>query len=119
MVPESDAAYDAMFRFTGRRTVLGSDAVGATSPRQPPGHGEAYRVLASRSADDGPAAAVLDASSEATELSLGLYADAGGTPGALLGAGFAKSVQSGAWNEVELGLQPKVTAGRGRTGSAC
>ena len=51
-------------------------------------------------------------SSEATQLSLGLYADAGGTPGALLGAGSATTVQAGAWNEVELDQSAKVTAGR-------
>ena len=106
-------AYEAIFRFTGRRTVLGADTVGDHVSEAAPGHGEAYRMLAARSADDGPPAAVSSTRrARRPQLSLGLYADAGGTPGALLGAGFAKSVQSGAWNEVELDHQPKVTAGR-------
>ena len=104
--------YDAIFRFTGRRTVIGADTIGDNVSQASPGRGEAYRTLAARSATVDRLRLYLDASNEATQLSLGLYADAGGTPGALLGSGIAASVRAGAWNEVELDQHPKLVAGR-------
>jgi hypothetical protein len=112
IVPETDIAYEAIFRFAGRRTVVGSDVVGDHVSGKSPGRGEAYRVLASRSGTIDRLRLFLDESSEATALSLGLYADAGGTPGALLAAGTAETVRAGAWNEVQLALPPKLVAGR-------
>src|SRR3954470_7840685 len=112
-VGNEDAVYEAIFRFTGRRTVLGADTIGDHLSEAPPGRGEAYRALAARSAALDRLRLYLDASSDATQLSLGLYADAGGTPGALLGSGIAATVQAGAWNEVELDQHPKLVAGRG------
>jgi hypothetical protein len=111
-VGEEDAVYEAIFRFTGSRTVLGAETVGDHMSAAPPGRGEAYRTLAARSATMDSLRLYLDDSSEATQLSLGLYADAGGTPGALLGAGSARTVQAGAWNEVVLEQPVKVAAGR-------
>jgi hypothetical protein len=111
-VGDQDEVYEATFRFTGRRTVLGADTIGDNVSAADPGHGEAYRTLAGRSATLDRLRLYLDDSSEATRLSLGLYADAGGTPGALLGSGVATSVQAGAWNEVELDQHPKLIAGR-------
>ena len=109
---DTNAIYDAIFRFTGRRSVLGADTVGDHVSEAPPGRGEAYRTLAARSGTMDSLRLYLDGSSEATQLSLGLYADAGGSPGALLGAGSAATAQAGAWNEVELGQPVKVAAGR-------
>jgi hypothetical protein len=111
-VGDEDAVYEAIFRFTGSRTVLGADVVGDHVSEAPPGRGEAYRTLAARSAEMDTLRLYLDDSNEATQLSLGLYADVGGTPGALLGAGTAQSVRAGAWNEVELAQPVKVAAGR-------
>src|SRR4051794_30598686 len=111
-VGTEDAVYEANFRFTGRRTVLGADMIGDHVSEAPPGRGEAYRTLAARSATLDRLRLYLDATSDATQLSLGLYADAGGTPGALLGSGTAATPQAGAWNEVELDQHPKLVAGR-------
>jgi hypothetical protein len=111
-VGDEDTAYEAIFRFTGSRAVLGADVVGDHVSTAPPGRGEAYRTLASRSAEMDTLRLYLDDSNEATQLSLGLYADAGGTPGALLGAGTAPTVRAGAWNGVALDQPVKVAAGR-------
>jgi hypothetical protein len=111
-VGNENQVYDAIFRFTGRRTVLGADTIGDNVSEAAPGQGQAYRTLAGHSATLDQLRLYLDGSSEATLLALGLYADAGGTPGALLGSGVATTVRAGAWNEVELDRHPKVVAGR-------
>ena len=50
------------------------------------------------------------ASSKATALQLGLYADSGGHPGALLASGATSSPVAGAWNSVAVTGTP-VTSG--------
>ena len=54
----------------------------------------------------------LDASSRASQLVLGLYADAGGEPGALLGSGHDRPrPTAGAWNTVTLAAPIALASG--------
>src|SRR3954447_2206573 len=111
-VPESDSTYQASFRFTGRRMLLGSDAVGTQTASAAPGAGASYRLLAARSGTFDRVRVYVDESSTASALGVAVYADAAGAPGALLGAGTATTVTPGSWSEVALDPQPKPSAGR-------
>ena len=111
-VPDADTTYEAVYRFTGRRMTLGTDALGDDVSEALPGQAAAYRVLAARSGTADALRLYVDPGSTASGLSLGLYADAGGTPGALLGAGSAQQVVGAAFDEVALAPQPALAAGR-------
>jgi concanavalin A-like lectin/glucanase superfamily protein/BACON domain-containing protein len=111
-VPESDSSYEASFRFTGRRTLLGTAAVGDETAEAQPGQAQPSRFLASRSGTVDRVRLSVDSDSTASQLVLGVYADAGGTPGALLGSGTTSTVAPGEWNEVVLDPQPKLAVGR-------
>jgi hypothetical protein len=82
--------------------ILGDASVEPTADGSPLGVAEANRYSASA---PGPVTALniyLDASNRATRLELGLYADASGAPGALLGRGALASVLNGGWNTVTI-----------------
>ena len=64
----------------------------------PLGAAEANRFIASSSANVTSLLIYVDGSNRATAIALGLYADSGGVPGALIAAGSVGSVQNGAWN---------------------
>jgi hypothetical protein len=111
-VPASDVSYEASFRFTGRRTLLGGDALGTDTESAQPGGAANYRLLASRSGSVDRLRLYVDGDSAASQLGLALYADAAGVPGALLGAATGATVTPGAWNEVSLDPEPKLSAGQ-------
>jgi hypothetical protein len=111
-VPDTDTSYTAGFRFTGRRTLLGAGVVGSHTAEAQPGQAGAYRLLAGRGGSLDRLRLYVDADSTASQLALGVYADAGGTPGTLLGAGASSSLQPGEWNEVALDPPPKLAVGR-------
>jgi hypothetical protein len=110
-VGDSDTTYTAIFNFTGLRTAVGTSEIGTHVSSANPGKGETYRALATRSATLDRLRLYLDPASTARSLSLGIYADGGATPGVLLAGGVAAAT-AGAWNDVKLGVQPKLVAGR-------
>ncbi|WP_084286119.1 PQQ-dependent sugar dehydrogenase [Solirubrobacter soli] len=97
------ATYTATFTDTTADVPLaGTEAIGTNTSSAAAGHGEVYRITASRT---GPARSLrlyLDASSRASKVVLGLYADAGGEAGALLGTGTIAAPTAGAWNSAAL-----------------
>ena len=102
-------------------SLAGTDIVGTNTsdrPRRP------RRGLPDRRRR-GPAGATslrlyLDASSRASKVVLGLYADAGGEPGALLGSATITAPAAGAWNTATLAHARVADSRAGRrTGSRC
>ena len=76
--------------------------IGTSTSRATTGHGEVYRITASRSGAATTLRLYLDASSTASRLVLGLYSDVGGEAGALLASGTVNTPAAGAWNTVAL-----------------
>jgi glucose/arabinose dehydrogenase len=96
---------------SGTTTLGGSEQVGASVSSAPAGAGEAYRFTATTSGTAGKLRLYVDGGSAATQMILGLYADSGGNPGALLTSGQISGLTNGAWNEVTLSAGVNLTAG--------
>jgi PKD repeat protein len=95
------------------RRMAGADWVGPEYPASvaPPGVAEVYRMIADHSGSATELRLFVAHSSTATALVMGLYADAGGEPGALLGSGRVALPAPGTWNKVDVDI-PGIVAGR-------
>jgi glucose/arabinose dehydrogenase/PKD repeat protein len=105
------ATYTATFTAQDEVNLAGAGVIGTNTSSASPGTGEVYRITAGRS---GPATSLrlyLDGSSAASKLVLGLYADAGGEPGSLLGAATVAAPVAGAWNSAALPASIPLVAG--------
>src|SRR5690349_7280317 len=91
--------------------LLGDTAVEATADSDAAGTAEAFRTTAATAGTVVSLTVYVDAGSTATTLVAGLYADASGHPGALLGSGSLAAPASASWNTVTLPSAPAVTAG--------
>ena len=109
---ERTATYTATFAESTDAALAGADAVGDEHVRRPPR--AAARSTASPRSRTGPAQSLrlyLDASSRASKVVLGLYADAGGEAGALLGSATLTAPAAGAWNTRALSTPVPLVAG--------
>ncbi len=91
-------------------TLIGNAAIGNMSDISDPGSAAAFRYIA---ASGGTASAIslfIDYSNRATTVFVGLYADTGSGPGALLTQGTISSPHNDAWNSVSVPAG-SVTAG--------
>jgi len=82
--------------------LLGDQAVEGQIDTAPAGQAAAFQSTALSNGSLGSLVIYLDASSTASQLVAGLYADAGGHPGALLGQAVNSHPLTGAWNSILL-----------------
>ena len=94
----------------GSAAVVGTQTVETTDDRNNDGVVEAFRTTASRGGSVLALQLYLSSSSSATRVSAGIYSDAGGHPGTLLGRGSA-SANGGGWNAVPLSSRVSVRQG--------
>jgi outer membrane protein assembly factor BamB len=87
---------------TSSPSVLGDQSVESSVDSDPAGLSEAFRTAAPSSGTLTSLSVYLDSGSTATSVAVGLYADSGGHPGALLGQGTISAPIGGAWNNVAL-----------------
>jgi hypothetical protein len=80
--------------------LLGDPQVESGVDSIPLGRAEAFQVTATASGNVQSLVVYLDSTSTASQLVAGLYADAGGHPGALLSQGSKAQLVSGAWNPI-------------------
>jgi len=81
---------------------LGNPNVEAQTGSIAAGQAEAFQATAGGSGNLQTLAVYLDATSTVTQMTAGLYTDAGGHPGALLAQGSSAQLQAGGWNSVLL-----------------
>jgi hypothetical protein len=86
----------------GSQRLLGSATHGAHGIRVVPGRPAARRVLGLRSGSLATAEVYVRAAHPAGRLFVGLYSDASGRPGRMLGHGSVSGPRSGAWNPVSM-----------------
>jgi hypothetical protein len=89
---------------------LGSQVVQSTLDDNALGAAEAFQATAGASGTVGILSIYVDASSTATTLVTGLYADSAGHPGALISQGTSSQLTAGAWNDIPISAAI-VTAG--------
>jgi hypothetical protein len=82
--------------------LLGDQSVENQTNSVAAGKAEAFQTTAKASGNVKSLVLYLDASSTAPQLVAGLYADAGGHPGTMLGQGSSTPAVKGAWNPVSL-----------------
>jgi outer membrane protein assembly factor BamB len=82
----------------GQTILLGDQNVETSLDSNSAGSAEAFQTTASASGTVGTLTVYLDATSTATNVYLGLYADNGGHPGALLAQANSTAPVRGAWN---------------------
>ncbi len=92
-------------------SLLGTEVLGTYADYNPPGWSEAFSSVASSSGTLGALRVYVDSQSTAPSLVAGLYSDANGAPGSLLGQG-SVTPATGAWNNVPL---PAISVAAGRT----
>ena len=85
--------------------LAGTDVVGTHDSAASPGGAEVYKTTASASGTVSSLRLHLDATSDASALELGLYADQGGQPTTLLTSGRTNATVAG-WNEVAVPAAP-------------
>ncbi|HEV8687461.1 MAG TPA: galactose oxidase-like domain-containing protein [Gaiellaceae bacterium] len=90
--------------------LVGNDQLEPGVDSNAAGLAEASRTTAAASGTVNRITVYVDGGSTANKLVAGLYADAGGSPGALLGQGTLNAPAGGAWNDVPIG-SVSVTAG--------
>ena len=110
---DADTTLNVTFVPSTARRMAGADWVGPEYPASvaPPGVAEVYRTTADHSGTATELRLFVAHSSTASALVMGLYADAGGEPGPLLGSGRALLPAPGAWNKVDVDI-PGIVAGR-------
>jgi hypothetical protein len=81
---------------------LGNPNVESQVGSVPLGQAEAFQATADASGNLQSLVIYLDSTATVTQLVAGLYADAGGHPGALLNQGSSTQLQPGAWNPISL-----------------
>ena len=82
--------------------LLGDQVVEPKSDSNPAGVAEAFQTTAVASGTVATLTVYVNTGSTASSLVAGLYADAGGHPGALLSQGTLNAPTAGAWNDVPL-----------------
>jgi hypothetical protein len=87
----------------GTTTLVGNDQIETGVDFNAAGLAEASRTTAAASGTVNRITVYVDGGSTASTLVAGLYADAGGRPGALLGQGTLNAPTGGAWNDVAIG----------------
>jgi outer membrane protein assembly factor BamB len=93
-------------------TVLdGDQVVEPKSDSNATGVAEAFQTTATASGTAAKLSVYVDAGSAAGTLVAGIYANASGHPGALLGSGSLASPRAAAWNDVPLSGSPQLTSG--------
>jgi hypothetical protein len=85
-------------------TLLGTASLGANEDGSPAGVAEAFRATAVASGTVSSLLVYVDSASTATKLVAGIYADDGGSPGALLGQGSA-AASAGGWSSLSLSVE--------------
>jgi glucose/arabinose dehydrogenase/PKD repeat protein len=110
-VPQTDTTYTATFNPVTELRLAGADVVGTNVSSATAGRAEVYRTTGATTGSATKLRLYVDATSTATRLGLGLYADSGGEVGALLGQGTTTTVTPGAWNEVVLPASISITQG--------
>src|ERR1700691_717314 len=90
-------------------TLLGDEAVESQHDYLNAGQAEAFRFQALASGDPGTMHVYIDSRNRASTIVVGIYANANGHPGTLLGAGAASSPKAGAWDAVTLISSPLVS----------
>jgi len=91
--------------------LLGDQAVEPGADSNPAGSAEAFKTTASASGTVATLSVYVDTGSTAGTLVAGLYADAAGKPGVMLGSGTLIAPAAGAWSTVALTNGVPVTAG--------
>jgi outer membrane protein assembly factor BamB len=91
-------------------TLVGTTTVQTGKDSNTAGRAEAFTTTASATGAVGQLSVYLDASSTASKVSIGLYANASGHPGALLTSGTVTTPHAGAWNSVDV-ASANVTSG--------
>ena len=87
---------------TSSGVLLGSNTIQASVDSNPSGMAEAFIFAAGASGPASQMNVFLDASSTATHLVVGVYADANGAPGQLLTSSTSTTVTSGSWNTIPV-----------------
>lgn len=94
----------------GAEVLLGTQTIGGEHDGNPPGSAEAFSATASTTGTVGSLAVYVSSTSKAATVVVGLYAESGLGPGALLTQGSTGSPQAGAWNQITV-PPVKVSAG--------
>jgi len=92
-------------------TLLGDEAVESQRDYLSAGQAEAFRFQARATGDPGTMHVYIDSHNRASTIVVGVYANAGGHPGALLGTGTASSPAASAWNTVPLTSSSSLSSG--------
>jgi hypothetical protein len=92
------------------QVLLGDANVENSTDSNPPGTAEAFPVQAVATGQVSSLSVYLDRSNSATSISVGMYADRNGHPGALLTRGATSNALSGGWNPINISPLP-VTSG--------
>src|SRR5579872_3674810 len=82
--------------------LLGTQTIQSQLGSDPIGEAQAFPITALASGTLGSLTVYLDASSNSTQIYLGVYADASGHPGALLAQGSNSQLREGAWNTLSI-----------------
>ncbi len=90
--------------------LVGDQTIEARTDQNPAGAAEAFRSVATAAGTLNTLKVFVDASSSATKLTAGIYADSNGHPGALLAQGTLSSPLAGNWNDVGIASVP-ISAG--------
>ena len=90
--------------------LLGEQTVETTADSNDAGSAEAFQITAAASSTLGSLTLYVDTPSSARQLVIGLYANSGGNPGALLAQGNSSGLTAGTWNTVAI-PPVNVTAG--------
>jgi hypothetical protein len=94
------------------RALLGDSTVESRHVVLPGGRIEAFRVHAHTSGRAATLLVYVDAQSTATKVVVGLYRNAHGRPGELLGTGIVRAPKAGAWNAASLSHVPRLVSGK-------
>lgn len=86
----------------GAQVLLGDQTIEPSVDSNAVGQAEAFQVTASLTGSVGSLTVYLDTTSAATTLYIGLYADNGGHPGALLTQGSSSTLNKAAWNTIQV-----------------
>ena len=82
--------------------LLGDQLLEAKHDQNVAGKAEAFRTTATTSGTLTKLTVYVESTSAATKLNAGIYADANGHPGSLLGQGMITAVVKGTWNDVPI-----------------
>lgn len=90
--------------------LLGAKTLESGRDSNSNGQAEAFQATAAASGTTGSVVFYLDTNSTAAQVAMGIYADANGHPGVLLGQAATSSPKAGVWNTLGLPAQ-SITAG--------